>query len=116
MIVRPAKPVFILLFWVVTLVIIPVQGVLAAEPKCMQRPIPGHLVEVIDLHPSDNHFVKLKEVQQLVLILMEPGICLNESINGKNGPWFRARVFIQKSGSATFSHRGVINLEAGKFK
>ena len=116
MIVRHTKLIFILLFWVVALLIILVQGALAVESKCLQRPIPGHAVEVIDLHPTDNHFVKLKEVQQLQLILMEPGICLNESKNGKNGPWFRARVFIHKSGSATFSHRGVIKLEAGKFK
>jgi hypothetical protein len=116
MIIRHAKPIFFLLFWVAALLIILVQGSLALEPKCLQRPIPGHLVEVIDLHPADNHFVKLKEVQQLQLILMEPGICLNQSIKGKNGPWFRARVFIHKSGSATFLRRGVIKLEAGKFK
>ena len=109
-------PHYIIQLWVAINLSATVPSVSALEPKCLQSPMSGHPVEIVDLHPSDKQYVMLKEIQQLGLILMEPGICLNDMVNGNDGPWFRARVFINKGKSAAFSHRGVIKLEAGKFK
>ena len=91
-------------------------NVSASEPKCLQHPLPGHPVDIIDLHPSDKQYVMLKDIKQLRLILMEPGVCVNEMIVSKDGPWFRSRVFILQGKSDSFSHRDVITIEAGKFK
>ena len=78
-----------------------------------QYPLAGHPVAVLDLHASDKNFQAKKELMQLKLILLEPGICVAE-ISEKG--WYQGRVFVFKSRSTSFSHGNIIEIEAGKFK
>ncbi len=78
-----------------------------------QYPLAGHPVAIIELHPSDKNFQVKNELEQLKLILLEPGICAAE-ITEKG--WYQGRVFVFKSRSTSFSHGNIIEIEAGRFK
>lgn len=83
---------------------------------CHQFPQAGHRVNIVDLHPSDTLYLALSELNKLQMVLMEPGVCINNDLAGEGGPWFRARLFIIEGKTESFSNRDVIIIEAGKFK
>ncbi|MBU2647398.1 hypothetical protein KKI24_22015 [bacterium] len=87
-----------------------------AETSCDQfysYPLPGHPVAIVALHPSDKNAQFLPELEQLTLILMEPGICDSEI--AEKG-WFKGRVFVFRSQSVSFRHGDIIEIDAGRFE
>ncbi len=88
----------------------------AQEKACnayQRYPIPGHPVEIIELHTTDKSFQFLSELSRLKLILLEPGIC---EVEMTEKGWFRGQVFVFKSRSANFTHGDIVLIEAGRFR
>jgi hypothetical protein len=102
-----------LLVLTLILIIPPVYGADGACDYYQRFPLAGHPVAVVELHPSDKNFQVMKELENLKLILLEPGICKSK-IPEKG--WYQGRVFVFRSRSASFSHGNIIEIEAGRFK
>jgi len=85
-------------------------------PQILRHPLAGHPVELLELHPSDKLYPFLEELQKLKLILLEPGIIINQQIPAADGVWYYARVFNIRGKTESFSQRKVLTISTGRFR
>ncbi|MBT4287940.1 MAG: hypothetical protein HOD92_11430 [Deltaproteobacteria bacterium] len=80
-------------------------------------PLAGHPVSITAIHPDDKYASFLNELSAFSLILMEPGIQLNQEYSRVNNEkWYQAKIFLLKGKSKKFSRRQIIHIKMGRFE
>jgi len=99
----------------ISLIVIYCDRMLAQEFE--KFPLAGHPVIITAIHPDDKYASFLSELSAFSLILMEPGIQLNQEYSGVNNQnWYQAKIFLLKGKSKKFKRRQVIHIKMGRFE
>ena len=82
----------------------------------LRFPLAGHPVAVVEIHPQDESALLFHQLQEVRLILMEPGICPNTSFESEGGTWYFGRVFVQTWNHPKLPHGQIVEILAGRFR